>query len=174
MSGKNGTSIMIRISLDGGITFNNLAFSQEASWSLSTGVRDVTHKKSQGAREVIPGLKSWEVSGSGFVAFNPTDSGVHPGDLSDLINGRQSLWMEILDVSDPATVIVGQTKQISLDQEAPVEDVMSYSCTFSGSGFCADEWASYLADRALKSGALSVNSCEAQNIEELRDILTNN
>lgn len=64
MAKRNGSSIKI---LSDGITITNL---QNVGLSVNGAMIDVTTKDSAGWKEVIPGLKSGTMTGSGIVDFS--------------------------------------------------------------------------------------------------------
>jgi TP901-1 family phage major tail protein len=134
MAIENATDVVVKlVNGAGGSPSVQLLHATSASLSISREMRDSTTKSSEGWSTSLAGLKSWEISGDGFVDFTGTGNNV-----DDLIT--QML------VADPETAKVtvsfgtaGQTYSgdayiTSCSVDAGVEENATYSLTLQGTG----------------------------------------
>ena len=121
----NGTKTIITI---GG---SQIAELTDTTLTTSRDLFEVTSKDSAGNKEVLPGLKEWEVSGEGRLDFLAT-------------TGYNALFTAQQD-GTPLTVVVtnavtgdkkftGTAYVSDLEQNAPMEDVVTFSFTLTGTG----------------------------------------
>lgn len=137
----NGTNFLLKYSVDGGSTYNNLGHTTSSSISFSMDTPESTSKDSSGFREVIAGLRSVEISFDGLVAFDDDVNAM--GDtsavsLTDYMigssNGRTKIKAQFTtgETGDPVYTCDGYVSsiEVSAEMEAPV----SYSGTFIATG----------------------------------------
>jgi predicted secreted protein len=139
----NGTNIVTYISLDAGATWKLACFAQDLSITRAMATRDITSKQSQGDRKLAAGLRTWQVSTTGLVAFDAEKA--TPKDFKAALDGRQRVYVELIDIDADELVLVGQTVSISIDSEAPVEETMIYNLSMEGHGAEAASWSQYYA-----------------------------
>lgn len=147
MAIKNATDVVIQISTDSPGTEGNLqtiAHCTSASLSLTRDLRDSTTKSSQAWSESLAGLKSWELSGDGFVEFSDTVSGFDSYDGSSSSNNLMgykklySLWEAGTEVyvkfgsTGAGNHYEGTGFISSLSAEGGVEENATYSITITG------------------------------------------
>ena len=101
-----------------------------ANWSLDMSADDIdiTSFDSQGWRERIQGIKEW--SGSFEGNFKPDDA---DGQAS-LINAWLAGQKVTLELQVNSTVKFSGDAFVNLSIETPVDDKVSFSCDFSGTG----------------------------------------
>ncbi len=114
-----------------------ISHATSASITITQDVRDTTSKSSGGWKANKEGLKSWEMSGDGFVE-------------PDSSNGQGTLFTALKDGTEVACVFtvgdgsgdqeiytgaVGYVTSVSMD--AGVEESATYSVTVTGSGALA-------------------------------------
>tara|TARA_R110000787_G_scaffold252849_1_gene358267 strand:- start:77 stop:490 length:414 start_codon:yes stop_codon:yes gene_type:complete len=133
----NATDVVIRLKAGAtGDPSDLLLHATSASLSVSRDLRDSTTKSSLGFSESLAGLKSWEMSGDGFVDFTTT------GDQ----NAKQLLDQMLLD--DPVVEVsfgltggsveyTGTAFITSMSIDAGVEENATYSLSLTGTGSIA-------------------------------------
>ena len=133
----NATDVVIRLKAGAtGDPSDLLLHATSASLSVSRDLRDSTTKSSLGFSESLAGLKSWEMSGDGFVDFTTT------GDQ----NAKQLLDQMLLD--DPIVEVsfgltggsveyTGTAFITSMSIDAGVEENATYSLSLTGTGSIA-------------------------------------
>lgn len=141
MAIENATDIVLQVSTDA--TEGNLqsvAYTTSASLSMTLDLRDSTTKSSAGWSESLGGLKSWELSGDGFVelADTVTDTDPYTGSSGTLM-GFTKLWdlwaagTEIyVKFGRSAKHYEGKAIISSLSADAGVEENASFSLTLTG------------------------------------------
>jgi TP901-1 family phage major tail protein len=133
MAIENATDVVVKlVNGAGGTPSNVLLHATSASLSISREMRDSTTKSSEGWSTSLAGLKSWEISGDGFVDFTGN-------------NNVDALITQML-VADAETAKVtvsfgtaGQTYSgdayiTSCSVDAGVEENATYSLTLQGTG----------------------------------------
>lgn len=126
----NGTDLAVYFNTtDGSETL--LAHATECSISLSEDARDITTKQSGGWRELAEGLRSGSVSTSHLFA-------------EDASNGFQDLWTAFNGRDEVSILLSTETtgnyrfncraRMSSLEQNAGVEDNVTFSATFEITG----------------------------------------
>jgi len=122
----NGTLLAVYIGSD------VIAHSTSHSLSITHDARDATTKDSSGWTDLLEGLRSWEISGEGLVAYDGTL------DIDDLFTSyiatRTAVTVKFSTEVSGDVYYTGSAYLTSLDQDAPTEDNVSYSYTFSGTG----------------------------------------
>ena len=101
-----------------------------ANWSLDLGADDIdiTSFDSQGWRERMQGIKEW--SGSFEGNFDPTDT---TGQAA-LINAWISGDSVTLELQVNSSIKFSGDAFVTPSIETPVDDKVSFSCDFSGTG----------------------------------------
>tara|TARA_R100000329_G_scaffold34030_1_gene31703 strand:+ start:2012 stop:2476 length:465 start_codon:yes stop_codon:yes gene_type:complete len=149
MAIENATNVVIRVADDeNGTNTQTLAFSTSASLSMTTDLRDSTTKSSGGFQENLAGLKSYELSGDGFVDLSAnTVTGTDPfGGSSGPLKAVQKLWdlwvggtkVQVVfgtgSAGSSAKTYSGDAFISSLSFEGGVEENATYSITLTGTG----------------------------------------
>lgn len=133
----NATDVVIRLIAGSGSPADLLLHATSASLSVSRDLRDSTTKSSLGFSESLAGLKSWEMSGDGFVDFTTTASNQ---------NAKQLLDQMLLDdpVVEVSFGLIGTTVEYtgtafitSMSIDAGVEENATYSLSLTGTGSIA-------------------------------------
>jgi predicted secreted protein len=128
----NATDVLIQFSTDG-TTYDEVGRMTSASLSISMETRDTSTKDSAGWRELLEGQKSWSLSGDGLVVYSLTGADGF-SDLYGYLNGRTNLYVKFGSVGSGEKVYSGRGFITSLDQEAGVEDNVTMSFSFEGTG----------------------------------------
>lgn len=142
MAIQNATNVAIRV---GGRTDGNtIAYATSASLSINMDLRDSTTKSSLGWQENLAGLKSWELSGDGFVEFATE---VNAYDPYDSAAGTLMGYKKLYDLWDAGTEVYvkfgkdgsgnhyeGKGFISSLSADGGVEENATYSISITGSG----------------------------------------
>jgi len=125
----NATDVVVKINTTAGSAPSDvLLHCTSASLSISRDLRDSTTKASAGWQDNLPGLKSWEISGDGFVDFAGTM------DIKDLITEMISATPQV-EVSFGVAgsgVFTGEAIITSASIDAGVEENATYSITLQG------------------------------------------
>lgn len=131
----NATDIVVKINTTvGGTPDQQLIHCTSASLSISREMRDSTTKSSLGWSESLAGLKSWEISGDGFVDFATTANFENTPELiTQMLQADPSVEVAF------GTGTAGQTYQgeafiTSFSIDAGVEENATYSLTLQGTG----------------------------------------
>lgn len=133
----NATDVVITISNTAGTAqgsvVDKLLFGTSASLSVSRDLRDSTNKSSAGWSESLAGLKSWELSGDGFVEFASTAADTK--NVKELYTQMVASNPEVtVKFSDGTTYYVGNAFITSLSVDAGVEENATYSVSLTGTG----------------------------------------
>ena len=125
----NATDVVVKINTTAGSAPSDvLLHCTSASLSITRDLRDSTTKASGGWQNNLPGLKSWEISGDGFVDFDGTM------DTKDLITEMISATPQV-EVSFGVAgsgVFTGQAIFTSISLDAGVEEYATYSISLQG------------------------------------------
>lgn len=132
----NATDVLIQFSTDG-TTYDEVGRMTNASLSVSMETRDTSTKDSAGWRELLEGQKSWSLSGDGLVVYSLTGADGF-ADLFGYLNGRTNLYVKFGSTSAGEKFYSGRGFITSLDQEAGVEDNVTFSFSFEGTGALAE------------------------------------
>ena len=133
----NATDVVITINNTAGTAHGSvvdkLLFGTSASLSVSRDLRDSTNKSSAGWSESLAGLKSWELSGDGFVEFASTAADTK--NVKELYTQMVAANPEVtVKFSDGSTYYVGNAFITSLSVDAGVEENATYSISLTGTG----------------------------------------
>lgn len=131
----NGTLAVIKTGTNNA-TATTIGLSTNASLSFTMETRDISNKSSAGWRELLEAQRSWSVSCEGLYAFLDSAGAATKNydDFWALMNTRTSLYIEISTGVTGDKYYGGQCYITSLEQSAPMEDNMTYSMSFEGTG----------------------------------------
>jgi len=130
----NSTDVVIQISEDGGTTYDIIGRATSASLSVSMETRDTTTKDSAGWSEKLEGLKSWSLSGDGLVTYSITGDFDTPDDLFTLLTNRTLVKVKFGSTTSSEIDYTGDAYLTSYEQEAGVEENVTFSFAFEGTG----------------------------------------
>ena len=130
----NSTDVVIQISEDGGTTYDIIGRATSASLSVSMETRDTTTKDSSGWQENLEGLKSWSLSGDGLVTYSISGDYDTPDDLFTLLANRTLIKVKFGSETTGEIDYTGDAYLVSYEQEAGVEENVTYSFGFTGTG----------------------------------------
>ena len=130
----NSTDVVIQISEDSGTSYDIIGRATSASLSVSMETRETTTKDSAGWQENLEGLKSWSLSGDGLVTYSITGDYDTPDDLFTLLNSRTLVKVKFGSATSGEIDYTGDAYLVSYEQEAGVEENVTYSFSFTGTG----------------------------------------
>ena len=130
----NSTDVVIQISEDSGTSYDIIGRATSASLSVSMETRDTTTKDSAGWQENLEGLKSWSLSGDGLVTYSITGDYDTPDDLFTLLSNRTLVKVKFGSETSGEIDYTGDAYLVSYEQEAGVEENVTYSFSFTGTG----------------------------------------
>jgi TP901-1 family phage major tail protein len=130
----NSTDVVIQISEDGGTTYDIIGRATSASLSVSMETRDTTTKDSAGWQENLEGLKNWSLSGDGLVTYSISGEYDTPDDLFTLLSNRTLVKVKFGSATSGEIDYTGDAYLVSYEQEAGVEENVTYSFGFTGTG----------------------------------------
>lgn len=128
----NSTDVVIQISEDGGSTYDIIGRATSASLSVSMETRDTTTKDSAGWQENLEGLKNWSLSGDGLVTYSISGDFDTPDDLFTLLANRTLVKVKFGSATSGEIDYTGDAYLVSYEQEAGVEENVTYSFGFTG------------------------------------------
>ena len=108
-----------------------VAHSIDATISISQETPDATTKDSNQWVEHIRGNKSWEVSGSGLLAFDATMGAV---ELIDLLMGGTSVYIRFSNNNAGDIAYEGYVSVTASSINAPQNSATGFDFTFVGTG----------------------------------------
>ena len=130
----NSTDVVMQISEDSGTTYDIIGRATSASLSVSMETRDTTTKDSAGWQENLEGLKSWSLSGDGLVTYSISGDYDTPDDLFTLLSNRTLVKVKFGSETSGEIDYTGDAYLVSYEQEAGVEENVSFSFGFTGTG----------------------------------------
>lgn len=130
----NSTDVVIQISEDGGTSYDIIGRATSASLSVSMETRDTTTKDSVGWQENLEGLKAWSLSGDGLVTYSISGDYDTPDDLFTLLSNRTLVKVKFGSETSGEIDYTGDAYLVSYEQEAGVEENVTYSFGFTGTG----------------------------------------
>ncbi len=130
----NSTDVVIQISEDDGTSYDIIGRATSASLSVSMETRDTTNKDSAGWQENLEGLKSWSLSGDGLVTYSISGDYDTPDDLFTLLSNRTLVKVKFGSATSGEIDYTGDAYLVSYEQEAGVEENVTYSFGFTGTG----------------------------------------
>ena len=121
----NGTTMLLYV--------DTVAVSSTTSHSLSfeMATRDATTKESAGNEEVLPAMRSWSVDFDSMVAFDDTKG---YEELRLLIANRTEVYLVFTSTEAGDPRWSGQAYLTSISMDAAVEDTVTMSGSFKGTG----------------------------------------
>ena len=130
----NSTDVVIQISEDDGTSYDIIGRATSASLSVSMETRDTTNKDSAGWQQNLEGLKSWSLSGDGLVTYSISGDFDTPDDLFTLLSNRTLVKVKFGSATSGEIDYTGDAYLVSYEQEAGVEENVTYSFGFTGTG----------------------------------------
>ena len=130
----NSTDVVIQISEDDGTSYDIIGRATSASLSVSMETRSTTTKDSAGWDENLEGLKSWSLSGDGLVTYSISGDYDTPDDLFTLLSSRTLVKVKFGSATSGEIDYTGDAYLVSYEQEAGVEENVTYSFGFTGTG----------------------------------------
>ena len=130
----NSTDVVIQISEDGGTSYDIIGRATSASLSVSMETRDTTSKDSAGWQENLEGLKAWSLSGDGLVTYSISGDFDTPDDLFTLLSNRTLVKVKFGSATSGEIDYTGDAYLVSYEQEAGVEENVTYSFGCTGTG----------------------------------------
>jgi len=130
----NSTDVVIQISEDDGTSYDIIGRATSASLSVSMETRSTTTKDSAGWDENLEGLKSWSLSGDGLVTYSISGDYDTPDDLFTLLSNRTLVKVKFGSATSGEIDYTGDAYLVSYEQEAGVEENVTYSFGFTGTG----------------------------------------
>lgn len=121
----NGTALQVYIGSD------VIAHSTSHSLSITHDARDATTKDSEGWTDRLEGLRTWEITGEGLVAY---DGDFDTTNLFAMVTNRSTATVKFSTEVSGDKYWTGTAYLTALDMDSPTEDNVSMSFTFSGSG----------------------------------------
>ena len=128
----NSTDVVIQISEDSGTSYDIIGRATSASLSVSMETRDTTTNDSAGWQENLEGLKSWSLSGDGLVTYSISGEYDTPDDLFTLLSNRTLVKVKFGSATSGEIDYTGDAYLVSYEQEAGVEENVTYSFSFTG------------------------------------------
>ena len=131
----NGTIMVFKYGTDH-TTNDALAFSTSASLSFSMDTRDISNKGSSGFRELLEAQMSWSLSVEGLYAVKDANGGTikNYNALLNLLKTRTAVYVEIGTGVTGDSYYYGDAFITSLEKTAPMEDNITFSASFEGTG----------------------------------------
>jgi len=129
----NSTDVVIQISTDGS-SYDIVGRATSASLSVSMETRSTTTKDSAGWDENLEGLKNWSLSGDGLVTYSISGDYDTPDDLFTLLSNRTKVKVKFGSATSGEIDYTGDAYLVSYEQEAGVEENVTYSFGFTGTG----------------------------------------
>ena len=132
MAKVNGTTLGVYV---GGTL---VAASTSANLEMSIDEITVTSKDSLGRKEILPGTTSWSISGDFLDDIG--SSNYEFKDFHALYKNRTVVEVRFQDetLSSAEDYYIGQAYLTSVSRSAPMEDVVTGSYTFTGTGLLAE------------------------------------
>lgn len=129
----NSTDVVIQISTDGS-TYDIVGRATSASLSVSMETRDITTKDSAGWQENLEGLKNWSLSGDGLVTYSISGEYETPDELFTILSNRTAIDVKFGSMTTGEIDYSGKAFLVSYEQEAGVEENVTYSFSITGTG----------------------------------------
>lgn len=126
---KTGVKVFIKV---GGKT---IAGQRSATFNTEKNMVDATHKQTAGWAQNIPGQGSWSIDVDGLVLNGVPGSEEETASFKSMLQAYLNDELLEIEFNDPTGIsFSGQAYMTSLPIEAPMDDVMTYSTSFSGQG----------------------------------------
>lgn len=131
----NGTIMVFKYGTSHSVN-DALALSTSASLSISMDTRDISNKGSSGFRELLEAQMSWSLSVEGLYAVKDADGNAlkNYNELLNMLKTRTAVYVEIGTGVTGDSYYYGQAFITSLEKTAPMEDNITFSASFEGTG----------------------------------------
>ena len=133
----DGQQYLVEMSRDGGTTYDQLGYQQDANVSITGETREITAKNICYWREYAPSASSWTMGGTAGIYTDGTPD-ITQVDLFAIINSIVIVKVTAVDCT--GTKIVGEVEYggtaiiTELSMEFPDKDTATYTYNFQGSG----------------------------------------
>ena len=129
MAIQNATDVVLSVTTSEGK--EEIAHCTSASLSINLDLRDATTKESGGFQANLAGLKSWELSGEGFVEIAGVTG---KADSEELVTTMLAGTAVECDFGLTGMLYRGNAIITSISLNAGVEENTTYSITLTGTG----------------------------------------
>lgn len=129
----NATDVLVSVSEDAGATYTIIGKATSAGLSVSMDTRDTSNKDSAGWRDLLEGQKNWSLTCDGLVCYNISGKEDASG-LFGHLSSRTLLTIKFGSATTDEKIYSGSAYVTSISQDAGVEDNVTWSCSFEGSG----------------------------------------
>tara|TARA_R110002124_G_scaffold286096_2_gene465915 strand:- start:312 stop:731 length:420 start_codon:yes stop_codon:yes gene_type:complete len=126
----NGTNLLLKVITDGG-TLATIGHTTSCSVSFSNDMADATTKDSSGYSEVIPAVRSAEISFDGLVDYTDTAGG---DELMGYLLARTKVDFSFGTAATGDTVYTGEGYLSSAEISGAMEEAVTYSGTITVTG----------------------------------------
>ena len=126
----NGTDILVYVD---GVA---VAHATSHSLNVNADMIDATTKSSAGWKDILPGLRDWSIDCEGMVAYDAAEGFSEA--FAD-INSRTQVVVKFSTEETGDKRYTGNAYVSSLSSSAPLEDVVTYSLSFTGDGALSEE-----------------------------------
>ena len=126
----NGTDILVYVD---GVA---VAHATSHSLNINADMIDATTKSSAGWKDILPGLRDWSIDCEGLVAYDAAEGFSEA--FAD-INSRTQVVVKFSTEETGDKRYTGNAYVSSLSSSAPLEDVVTYSLSFTGDGALSEE-----------------------------------
>jgi TP901-1 family phage major tail protein len=131
----NATDVVLSIDTGAGSSYVKILHATSANLTINREMRDSTTKDSSGWSESLAGLKSWELSGDGFVDFDNSGTGIETDELiTQMIAAAPTVTVEF---GNSEKTYTGSAFITSISLDAGVEENATYSISLQGTGALA-------------------------------------
>lgn len=131
MAKKNGTLL--------GVYVGGTLIAASTSATLDMGVEEinVTSKDSLGRKEILPGLSNWSISGD--FLDDVGSSNYEFSDFHALYKNKTLVQVRLSDNTSASKYYNGFAYLTSVSRSAPMEDAVTGSYTFTGTGLLSEQ-----------------------------------
>jgi len=126
----NGTNLLIKVS-DDGTSPAAIGHTTSCTISFTNDMADATTKDSSGFSEVIPAVRSAEISFDGLVDYTDSDGG---GEIAHKLLTRQKCDFSFGTAATGDTVYTGEGYVSSCEISGTMEEATTYSGTITVTG----------------------------------------
>lgn len=126
----NGTNLLLKVIADGG-TLATVAHTTSCSISFTNDTSDITTKDSAGYSEIIPAVRSGEISFDGLVDYTDSAGG---DELAAYLLGRTKVDFSFGTAATGDTVYTGEGYVTSIEITGEAETAVTYSGTIQITG----------------------------------------
>lgn len=126
----NGTNLLLKVITDGG-TLATIGHTTSCSVSFTNDMADATTKDSSGYSEVIPAVRSAEISFDGLVDYTDTAGG---DELAAYLLARTKIDFSFGTAATGDTVYTGEGYISSAEISGAMEEAVTYSGTITVTG----------------------------------------